>query len=69
MKGGKIAYVVFSQPGELECALEMCGSNEVVRCDVIGSIGITRWCEDYVRSRPTLAHLDTTVRDIVGELL
>ena len=61
-----MVYVVFSLGEELERALEMCASGEVVRCDV-GSMGLSRWCEEYASSRPTPAELDSAVRKVLGK--
>ena len=63
---GMVAYVVFSQPEELEHALELCRIGEVVRCEV-GRIGVRKWCEDYASARPVPASLDAAVRKVVGE--
>ena len=61
-----MAYVVFSQPDELDHALQMCTSGEAVRCDV-ERIGLGKWCEEYASARLALAALDSTVGHSVGE--
>ena len=60
-----VAYVVFSQPEEVDRALQMCASGDVVRCDVTRT-GMRRWCEVYASTRPAVAHLDSAAADIVG---
>ena len=64
--GGRVAYVVFSQPEELQQALHMCDGGEPVRCEV-GRVGMGRWCEEYATARPTVDLLERAVERSVGE--
>ena len=64
-RGGRVAYVVFSQPEELERALAMCAGGEGVRCEV-GVTGMASWCEEYASGRPTLTELDAAASLVVG---
>jgi ribosomal RNA-processing protein 7 len=65
-QGGRVAYVVFSQPEELDRALGLCGGGEAVRCD-IGTTGARKWCEDYASRRPKSTALDTAANLVVGQ--
>lgn len=60
-----VAYIVFSQEEEVDQALQMCSSGEVVRCDVTRT-GLRKWCEEYACTRPARTDLDSAVADIVG---
>lgn len=64
-RGGMVAYIVFSQPEEVDCALQMCSSREIVRCEVTRT-GVLRWCEEYSCIRLAAADLNRTAVDIVG---
>ena len=61
-----MTYVVFSQPEELNRALQMCVNGETVRCN-IQVTGIRKWCAEYASARPVVDQLESTVGHIVGE--
>ena len=60
-----MAYVVFSQPEELDRALQMCTSGEAVRCDV-EMTGLEKWSQEYASARLPLTVLDSMVGQGVG---
>ena len=62
-----MAYVVFSQPEELDRALQICTSGEAVRCDV-EMTGLDKWCQEYASTRLALTALDSVVGQGVGKL-
>ena len=65
--GGRVAYVVFSEPEELGRAVAMCAEGGSVRCEVV-TCGMRRWCEEYARARPVPADLDETASQVVGKI-
>ena len=66
ISSGKVAYIVFSESGEVERALWMCDSGDSVRCEV-GRVGLGKWCEDYAAARPRVDIIESTVSQYMGE--
>ena len=65
-EGGRVAYVVFSQPEEVDRALVLCAGGDRIRCD-IGSTGVGKWCEGYASTRPKPTSLDAAAKLVVGK--
>ena len=64
--GGRVCYVVFSQPEEVELALRLCSGGEVP-CEVGRSgLGLEKWCRQYAASRPKIHNLKNSADKFVG---